>query len=91
MKTTKEFAMATMNISLPDKMKKWIEKQVKSGDFSNSSDYVRDVLRQAKERQEVIAEIQDLLDVGEKSGFEPYDRAAIEDRLGISKRKRRAA
>lgn len=37
--------MATMNISLPDQMKAWVEECVNSGRYSNSSDYVRDLIR----------------------------------------------
>ncbi len=37
--------MATMNISLPDQMKAWVEEQVKSGRYANSSDYMRDLVR----------------------------------------------
>ena len=38
--------MATMNISMPGEMKQWIESQVKLGIYSNSSDYIRDLVRQ---------------------------------------------
>ena len=37
--------MATMNISLPDLMKEWVENQIKTGHFSNASDYVRNLIR----------------------------------------------
>ena len=37
--------MATMNISLPEQMKAWVEECVHSGRYSNSSDYVRDLIR----------------------------------------------
>jgi antitoxin ParD1/3/4 len=83
--------MATMNISLPDKLKKWVEKQVKSGNFSNTSDFVRDVIRKDMERQAVFAEVQALLDEGEASGYVLYDRKALEARYGIGKRKKHAA
>ena len=36
--------MATMNVSLPDPMKAWVEAQVETGHFSNASDYVRDLI-----------------------------------------------
>ena len=42
--------MATMNVSLPDKMKEWVEQQAQSGRFSNASDYVRDLIREDQER-----------------------------------------
>lgn len=37
--------MATMNVSLPDQMKNWVEECVKSGRYANASDYVRDLIR----------------------------------------------
>ena len=42
--------MATMNISLPDPMKNWIEEHLKDGTFSNSSDYLRHLIRKDQER-----------------------------------------
>jgi antitoxin ParD1/3/4 len=37
--------MATMNVSLPDPMKDWVEDQIKSGTYANASDYIRDLIR----------------------------------------------
>lgn len=37
--------MATMNVSLPDEMKEWVEAQAANGRFANVSDYIRDVVR----------------------------------------------
>lgn len=37
--------MATMNVSLPDRMKDWVEVQARTGRYSNASDYVRDLIR----------------------------------------------
>ncbi|TAL01665.1 MAG: type II toxin-antitoxin system ParD family antitoxin [Rhodospirillaceae bacterium] len=37
--------MATMNVSLPDPMKDWVEEQVKGGTYANASDYIRDLIR----------------------------------------------
>jgi len=39
-------SMAQMNISIPDKLKEWIEGRVADGSFASSSDYVRDLVRQ---------------------------------------------
>lgn len=60
--------MATMNVSLPDQMKAWVERQTEDGRYSNASDYVRDLIRRDQERREAIAEIQALLDEGVASG-----------------------
>ena len=80
--------MATMNISLPDKMKEWVEKQVDNEKFSNSSEYLRDLIRQDLARHKAIAEIQAALDAGDASGYKPYDRAELERSLGLDKRPR---
>ena len=61
--------MATMNVSLPDPMKDWVNDQVETGRYSNASDYVRDLIRRDQERQGKIAEMQRLVDEGRKSGL----------------------
>ena len=60
--------MATMNVSLPDPMKDWVEDQVKTGHFSNASDYVRDLIRRDQEYREQHEALIKALVVGEKSG-----------------------
>ena len=60
--------MATMNISLPEKMKEWVEAQTTDGRYSNSSDYVRDLIRKEQIKAEKIAHLQALLDEGIASG-----------------------
>jgi antitoxin ParD1/3/4 len=57
--------MATMNISLPDNMKDWAESQSNSGRYSNTSDYVRDLIRRDQEHRYAIVEA---LIEGEQSG-----------------------
>lgn len=61
--------MATMNISLPDPMRDWIESQVAEGRHANISDYMRDLVRKAQERQQGIVELQKLIDEGLASGI----------------------
>jgi antitoxin ParD1/3/4 len=60
--------MATMNVSLPDKMKAWVEEQAKSGKYANSSDYIRDLIRTDEARRRMWAEIQIEVDKGIASG-----------------------
>lgn len=73
--------MATINISLPDKMKKFVETKIEAGSYSNASEYVRDLIRKEQERQQAIAEIQALLDEGEASGYVPFDPDAFREEL----------
>lgn len=61
--------MATMNVSLPDPMKKWVEAQTDTGTYSNASDYVRDLIRRDQERASKIAAFQKLVDEGRASGI----------------------
>jgi antitoxin ParD1/3/4 len=65
--------MATMNISLPEKLKKFVEDRVSEGNFSNASDFMRDLIRRDQGRQAAIQEINQLLAEGEASGFVPFD------------------
>ena len=60
--------MATMNISLPDSMREWVEKKTKSGQYSNNSDYVRDLIRKDQERGNKIKALQAAIDQGLASG-----------------------
>ncbi len=61
--------MATMNISLPDQMKAWVEAQTEDGKYANSSDLIRDLIRREQIKQEKIAAMQVLLDEGEAGGY----------------------
>ncbi len=83
--------MATMNISLPEKLKDFVDAEVESRGFGNVSEYMRQLIRNEKEHAESVLELQALLDEGEASGFEIYDRGKIEKRLDMDKRKKNAA
>lgn len=61
--------MATMNVSLPKKMKDWVESRVAEGDYANASDYVRDLLRRDQRRAEGVARLQSEIDKGRASGI----------------------
>lgn len=63
-----EANMATMNVSLPDPMKDWVETQARTGRYANASDYVRDLIRRDQERNDKVAAMQRFVDDGLKSG-----------------------
>jgi antitoxin ParD1/3/4 len=69
--------MATMNISVPDHMKEWVENQIASGQFSNVSDFMRDLIRKAQSQEAERAYFQAAVDVGIASGFEETSVASI--------------
>lgn len=37
--------MATMNVSIPDRMRDWVQSQIDSGHYASASDYIRDLIR----------------------------------------------
>ncbi|MBZ5573785.1 MAG: type II toxin-antitoxin system ParD family antitoxin [Acidobacteriia bacterium] len=43
--------MTSLNISLPEALKAYVEGQVASGDWGTPSEYVRELIRQDKERR----------------------------------------
>jgi antitoxin ParD1/3/4 len=79
--------MATMNISLPDEMKEWVEAQVANGKFGNSSDVLRDIIRREQERLEYIEYVRNAVEEGIASGFVPYDRKSLEKQFGLKPKK----
>lgn len=57
--------MATLNVSLPDTMREWINAQVEAGEYANASDYIRDLIRHDQRQRDALRLA---LIEGEKSG-----------------------
>ena len=66
--------MATMNISLPDKMKEWVEAQTADGRYANASDFVRDIIRKEQVKLEKIAKLHELVAEARESGYTTITR-----------------
>lgn len=66
--------MTSLNISLPDPLKAYVEGWVASGDFGTPSEFVRNLIRQDKEQQRVLLEME-LLEAlqGEKFVIAPNE------------------
>jgi antitoxin ParD1/3/4 len=45
--------MTTMNVSLPDELKSYVDEQVGDGGFGSTSEYVRDLIRRDRDRQQL--------------------------------------
>lgn len=60
--------MATMNISLPDPMRDWVEAQLETGLYANNSDYIRDLIRKDQQRSKKLAVLQQAITAGLESG-----------------------
>jgi antitoxin ParD1/3/4 len=61
-------AVASINISLPEQMRDWVQSQIETGSYSSSSDYVRDLIRKDQERRDKVAALQRAIDKGIASG-----------------------
>ena len=57
--------MATLNVSMPDPMREWIDAQIEAGEYANASDYIRDQIRHDQRQRDTVRLA---LIEGEKSG-----------------------
>ena len=74
--------MATMNISLPDAMREWVEAQINTGLYANNSDYVRDLIRRDQLRTDQLRAMQQAITEGLESGpAEEFDKEAFKTRM----------
>lgn len=78
--------MATMNISLPDPMRDWVEAQIKTGQYANNSDYLRDLIRKDQRNREKLKALQEAI----TQGFDS-DRAGELDAQTIKQKARKQA
>ncbi|MEC4850024.1 MAG: type II toxin-antitoxin system ParD family antitoxin [Jaaginema sp. PMC 1079.18] len=85
-------AMKTMNVSLPDTLRDYIEQQVKIGGYGSVSEYIRDLIRQDQKRK-AQENLQTLLlegiDSGVATSMSDRDwteiRQAVQDKLNRQK------
>jgi antitoxin ParD1/3/4 len=70
--------MATLNISLTDEMRAYVEERVGSGRYGNASEYFRDLIRGDQDRQR-DQDLERLLLEGLRSGdAKPLTRAELD-------------
>lgn len=84
--------MPTMNISLPDHLKDYVEAQVNSGKYTSASEYVRELVRldqKKREREKIEMQVLEGLRSGEALDVTP--RMWEELRQKLRKRRRRAS
>ncbi|WP_019959600.1 type II toxin-antitoxin system ParD family antitoxin [Woodsholea maritima] len=73
--------MATMNVSLPQALKDWVETRAETGRFSNASDYVRDLIRRDQDREAKISALQTYVDEALASGISSASVSDIKARF----------
>jgi antitoxin ParD1/3/4 len=62
--------MQTMNISLPDPLKHYVEERVSTGGYSSASEYVRELVRADQQRRAREALEATLLEALKEGGME---------------------
>ncbi|MGL4313992.1 MAG: ribbon-helix-helix domain-containing protein [Sphingomonas sp.] len=72
--------MATLNFSLPDAAKRWVEARVRSGGYRDEAELMLDLIRREQERDDRIAAMQRLVDDGRNSGISGETMASIRAR-----------
>ncbi|TAH47213.1 MAG: type II toxin-antitoxin system ParD family antitoxin [Gammaproteobacteria bacterium] len=72
--------MATMNISLPEPLKQFVDEEVREGGFSGTSDYVRDLIRQ-RQREKAAEFLRKLIAEGLASGPATPQEADFFDKM----------
>ena len=71
--------MSSMNISLPEPMRRWVEEQVRLGSFGNASEYIRSLIREDQKqraREELEAKLLEGLNSGPAT---PWTKKDVED------------
>jgi antitoxin ParD1/3/4 len=72
--------METMNISLPDPLKQYVDSQVAAGAYSSASEYIRRLIREDQERrhrEEIDQKLLEAMDGGPSTPLTPQDWADI--------------
>jgi antitoxin ParD1/3/4 len=58
-------------ITVTDQQDEWIKARIGAGNYTNDSEYIRDLIRKDQERHAKIAAMQKLIDEAEESGISP--------------------
>jgi antitoxin ParD1/3/4 len=85
--TDRLYTVGTMNISLPDSLKAFVEEQVAEKGYGTSSEYVRELIRKDQDRQHLRGL---LLEGANSPASEPADSAyfdALRDRVRMAAEK----
>jgi antitoxin ParD1/3/4 len=80
-----QMAIIRKTIALTEQQGNWIKAKIKSGYYTNDSEYIRDLIRREQERSAEIEAVRGALIEGEESG-EPkrFDAAIFKERITTS-------
>ena len=73
-------AATTMNIALPEPLRAYVAQRVESGEYGNTSEYVRDLIRK-DQRDQRVQRLRTLVEDGLASGPAVADTQVDKDEL----------
>lgn len=78
-----ETYMATVRktITLTDKQDEWIKAQIASGDFTNDSEYIRDLVRRDQEQNAKFQALKQAIQAGLDSGISDLTMDEIREKV----------
>ena len=85
--------MTSLNVSLPESMREWIDDQVKKGGYGTASEFVREVIREAqknKARKVLEAKLLAGINSGPATEMTKADWDRLRERVSSRPRKRTA-
>ena len=83
--------MATMNISLPEPLREFVDEEVARGGYSSVSEYMRELVRKAKGEKQLEANLLDALESSDLGELGPELLSRLRDRarsVAAAKRRR---
>lgn len=83
--------MPQMNVSIPDRLRQWVETRVSEGRFASASDYIRDLIRRDQDRADDVAWVKAMIDDGLASETLEQDAFEVIDEIIAEQRPRREA
>ncbi len=61
--------MSSMNVSMPEQMKEWVENQISLGRYHNASEYIRELIRKDQDRLSRDEAFRAAINAGRESGL----------------------
>lgn len=71
--------MATMNISLPEALRAFVEEEVTERGYTSASEYMRELVRERKAKKELEAKLLSALESEDLGAFAPEFFEALRD------------
>ena len=76
--------VATMNVSIPDELKSFVETQVAAEGYGTSSEYVRELIRRDRQRNQLRHLILDGLAAGTSQPVDDAFWGTLRERVGTA-------